>query len=242
MENPEIYQQISLDIGLKDNSSFASFYKKGNEQLIADIEGFIADEQLKILYVWGGAGSGKTHLLHAIQNQESEKGSVVYYLPLSNVKNYPVAALDGLESAKLICLDELEYVAGVSQWEEAIFHLLNRTWANGNRIVIAANGNVHDIGIKLPDLQSRLQWGLNCKVNSLDDNGKQGCLKYRAMLRGFDLSDEVCSFLIKRLPRDMGKMFQFLELIDKQSLVEKRKVTIPFVKTLFEKKMDRTES
>ncbi len=234
-EKNEIKQQISLDIGLKDNSTFASFYNSGNEQVLADITNFVADEQIKILYLWGNAGSGKTHLLHAIQNQELEKGGVVYYLPFSNVKNYPVEALEGLEAASLVCLDELEHIAGIKQWEEAVFHLLNRAWENGNRVVVAARGNMQEIGVTLADLQSRLTWGLNSKLNELDDEGKQECLKFRASLRGFDLNDDVCSFLLKRLPRDMQQLFSFLELIDRQTLVEKRKVTIPFVKSLFDK-------
>ncbi len=234
MEIPEISQQISLDIGLKDNSTFDNFYGKGNEQLLADIDKFIADKQVKILYLWGGSGSGKSHLLHAIQNQQLENGSIVYYLPFSNVKDYPVSALDGIENADLVCLDQLEHIAGDKKWEEAIFHLFNRTWEIGNRVVIAANNNAHEIGISLPDLQSRLIWGLNAKVNQLDDSGKLQCLKFRAKLRGFELSDDVCSFLVKRLPRDMKGMFEFLDQIDKQSLVAKRKVTIPFVKSLIE--------
>ena len=234
VKKTEIKQQISLDIGLKDSSTFASFYNRGNEQVLADIANFIDDNQIKILYLWGSSGSGKTHLLHAIQNQELEKGGVVYYLPFSNVKNYPVEALEGLETASLICLDELEHIAGIKHWEEAVFHLLNRTWENGNKVVIAASGNIQEIGISLPDLQSRLTWGLNSKLNELDDVGKQLCLKFRASLRGFELNEDVCSFLLKRLPRNMQQLFEFLELIDKQTLVEKRKVTIPFIKSLLE--------
>ncbi|THB71725.1 MAG: DnaA regulatory inactivator Hda [Gammaproteobacteria bacterium] len=235
-EKTEIKQQIPLGLGHTDNSSFENFYPSGNEQILADIDNFLADEHIKILYLWGGAGSGKTHLLHAIQNIKLETGDTVYYLPFSNVKHYPVEALEGLENARLICLDELEHIAGVKQWEEAVFHLLNRTWNSGNRIVVAATDNVHEVGFALADLSSRLQWGFNCKVKLLNDAEKQECLKYRAELRGFEITDEVCSFLIKRLPRDMQQLFDFLDLIDNQSLVEKRKVTVPFVKSLLENK------
>lgn len=234
MEKPEINQQISLDISLSDNKTFENYYFSGNELVFADIENLIQDSQVKILYLWGGSGCGKSHLLQAVQSQEIEKGRKVYYLPFSNVKNYPVSALEGLETADLVCLDEIEQIVGSQDWEEAIFHLLNRIWGEGNQVLIAANKNVHELEIRLPDLESRLSWGLNSRIISLDDNGKLKCIQFRAKLRGFEIPEEVGLYLIKRLPRDMEQLFDFLDVIDKESLVAKRKITIPFVKSLLD--------
>ncbi len=234
MEKPEIKQQISLDISLNDNKTFENYYVSGNEQVFADIENLIQDSQVKILYLWGGTGCGKSHLLQAAQNQELEKGRNVYYLPFSSVKNYPVSVLDGLETADLVCLDEIEQVVGLQEWEEAIFHLLNRIWGEGNKVFVAAKKNVHELDIKLPDLESRLSWGLNSRIIPLDDSGKLKCIQFRSKLRGFEIPETVGLYLIKRLPRDMQQLFDFLDLIDKESLVAKRKITIPFVKSLLD--------
>ncbi len=234
MEKPEINQQISLDISLNDNKTFENYYVSGNEQVFADIESLTQDSQVKILYLWGGSGCGKSHLLQGVQNQGLEKDSNVYYLPFSNVKNYPVSVLDGLETADLVCLDEIEQVVGLKEWEEAIFHLLNRTWGEGNKVLVAAQKNVHELGVQLPDLESRLSWGLNSRIIPLDDDGKLKCIQFRSKLRGFEIPEAVGLYLIKRLPRDMGQLFDFLDLIDKESLVAKRKITIPFVKSLLD--------
>ncbi len=234
MEKAQIYQQVSLDIGLRDNKTFENYYLVGNEQVSADIEGFIQDQQVKILYLWGASGCGKSHLLQATQNQEIEKARSAYYLPFSNVKNYPVSVLEGLESADLVCLDEIDEIVGNKEWEEAVFHLLNRIWELGNQVLIAANKNVHQLGVQLPDLESRLSWGLNSRILPLDDSGKLECIQFRSKLRGFEIPEAVGLYLIKRLPRDMGQLFNFLDLIDKESLVAKRKITIPFVKSLLD--------
>jgi DnaA family protein len=81
-------------------------------------------------------------------------------------------------------------------------------------------------------LKSRLQWGVTFHVHTLDDDEKQHALQFRAKARGLDLSDEVATFIIQRLPRDMNELFWQLNRLDHASLAEQRKLTIPFVKKI----------
>ena len=82
----------------------------------------------------------------------------------------------------------------------------------------------------LPDLQSRLAWGLTLEIKNLTDQEKIGVLQLRATFRGFQLSDDVASYLIHHCSRNMRDLFALLEKLDQASLIAKRKITIPFVK------------
>ena len=86
--------------------------------------------------------------------------------------------------------------------------------------------------ITLPDLQSRLSWGPVLQLKELDDADKMAALQLRAKGRGFDLPDEVAQFLMRRSPRDMSSLFALLDRLDEASLVQQRKLTIPFVRNL----------
>ena len=99
-----------------------------------------------------------------------------------------------------------------------------------NYLLISGDESTQQLGITLPDLVSRLSWGLTEQVKPLDDEEKVIAIQYRATQRGLFLSDEVVKFLLNRLSRDMGSLINSLDVLDKASIQEQRKITIPFIK------------
>ena len=96
--------------------------------------------------------------------------------------------------------------------------------------VIAANAPPNQLGLLLADLSSRLTWGMIYQVKRLTDGQLALVLQQRADERGIRLSDEVAGFLLKRCPRDPKALFGLLDTLDQASMLEQRRVTIPFVK------------
>ena len=90
------------------------------------------------------------------------------------------------------------------------------------------------LGLQLPDLASRLDWGVSFHLDELDDEGKLSALQLRAELRGFKLPIDVGRFLLNRLSRDMRTLLATLNRLDNASFRAKRKLTIPFVKEILE--------
>ena len=125
-------------------------------------------------------------------------------------------------------------VAGLLEWEEAIFHLYNRLYDAGGKIIIAANDLPKSINLKLPDLISRLSWGFVFQLYLLEDTEKLFILTMRANRRGIILSDEVGKYILTHCPRHMGTLFAALDALDKASLAAQRRLTIPFVKEVLE--------
>ena len=140
------------------------------------------------------------------------------------------AMLEGLENMSLIALDDIQKVIGDESWELALFNLYNRVREKGVNLLISSAEPLASLNIKLADLKSRLSWGPIFKLTVLSDKDKQLALQQRAKNRGLDLADDVVAYLLKRSPRDMNSLFALFEKLDKASMVEKRKLTIPFIK------------
>ncbi|MBQ0782397.1 MAG: DnaA regulatory inactivator Hda, partial [Thalassolituus oleivorans] len=112
----------------------------------------------------------------------------------------------------------------------AIFHLFNRIRDRQSHLLIAANANPQQLGIRLPDLTSRLSWGMVYQVGALADEEKVLALLLRAHRRGLNLTDDVARYILTRGPRDSQALFDLLERLDQASLTAQRKLTIPFIK------------
>jgi DnaA family protein len=140
--------------------------------------------------------------------------------------------LEGLEQQALIAIDDVQAIAGMPQWEEALFHLYNRVRDYGHRLVVSATVAPAGLTLTLPDLISRLGWGPVFQLATLSDADKRAALQMRARRRGLELGNEVAEYLLRRCPRDMDSLFSLLNQLDRASLVAQRRLTIPFVREL----------
>lgn len=218
--------QLPLGIRLDDAATFENFAIGDNAALIS----LLKTNTEPFIYIWGAAGSGKTHLLQALCHQSSNASKTAMYLPLAGEEALSPEILEGLESTELICIDDVHVIAGNTAWEQALFHFYNRVRDSHHRLYITANVSPNGLTIRLPDLISRLGWGLTYQLHGLRDDQKIAVLQLRARGRGMELPSEVAGYLLKQLPRDMHSLFSILDKLDQVSLHEQRSLTIPFVK------------
>ena len=222
--------QLPLSVGLRDDARFENFYAQGNELICASLQASAQGTGEQFIYIWGSSGVGCTHLLQAVCHAADPVGRTAAYLPLDELRHMGGGILEGMEYLDLVCLDSVEAVAGDRAWEEALFHFFNRIREQGNTLIIAASAAPRHLGINLPDLASRLSWGIVFQVHGLDDDTKLKAIQMRASARGLDLSAEVARFLLHHASRNMNDLTKLLETLDQASLSAKRKITIPFVK------------
>ncbi len=225
--------QLPLGVRLRDDATFANYYPGANAAALGYVERLCEAEAgwtESLIYLWGGEGVGRSHLLQAACLRFEQLGERAVYLPLADVVQYGPAILDNLEQFELVCLDDLEAAAGQRAWEEALFHLFNRLRDSGRRLLLSANASPRELSIKLPDLKSRLTLALVFQLQALSDEDKLRALQLRASRRGLHISEEVGRFILTRGERSMSALFELLERLDQASLQEKRKLTIPFLK------------
>jgi DnaA family protein len=227
--------QLTLEVQLPDDETFDSFYVGDNAVVVKHLKEFITVDNMGSpngFFIFGHEGVGKSHLLHACCSfAESIKRSA-FCMSFSHLTLLSTDVLDGLEHLDIICLDDIHLIAGDITWQNAVFDLFNRITENNKKIIISGDTSVKNLAITLPDLASRLAWGNTESVKELSEQDKIVALQYHANQRGMQLSDEVAKFLLSRLARSMSHLIVNLDLLDKASIREQRKITIPFIKTV----------
>lgn len=222
--------QLPLQIRFKDGMTFAELVPGRNAEAVHYLQGGFAAGQS--VYLWGGTGTGKTHMLQAVCQLVAGRGESTVYLPLRQSAEFSPAMLEGLEALSLVCLDDIDAIAGDAAWEAALFHLFNRVRERGARIVITGAGSPRTLRLGLPDLATRLAWGLVFQLHPLGDEEKAQALQLRARGRGMEMPEAVARYLLQRHARDMAALFALLERLDQASLAAQRRLTVPFVREI----------
>ena len=230
-----MYTQLTLDLQLKDSFTFNNLVSGGNRLLIDLLQSSHLQDETQ-LYIWGTHNTGKTHIMQALCQLLAQQGKRVSYLPLYQLIDYSPEALQGQEAMDVCCIDGIECLQNKPQWQEALFDLINRMRESGKQIIFTARYPPTELQVELKDLLSRLQWGAIFKLLELSDDEKCQALQQRAQARGFELAGHVAAYLLNNYNRDMADLFEMLDALDKAQLQQHRRLTIPFVKSVLDRK------
>ncbi len=225
-------EQLPLGLGLRDDMTFDNFCVGDNEHVLSNLRALLQGTGEKYVYLWGDLGVGRSHLLQACCHSLDSVDRHTLYLPLAEHEQFTPDIIEGMESMDLVCLDGINAVIGQRLWEEAIFHLYNRIHTTHCKLVIAADVIPTKLPCIMPDLRSRLSQGLVLQVRSLNDTQKLAVLQLRSKRRGLELSEEVGLYLLRHYPRKMAVLLEALQKLDEASLIEQRRLTIPFVRSV----------
>lgn len=221
-------KQLALGVRLRAEAVFDSFAPGQNSEVLTALRSANAAP----LWLWGAHGSGKTHLLQAVC---AAAGDTAAYFPLDRSLGLPSEALAGFERSNVLCIDDVDAIAGDQAWERALFGLFNEAAELRTRLIFAAMVAPRQAAWGLDDWRSRAGSCLVYQLRELDDEGRIEALRLRAAQRGLQLPYETSEYLLKRMPRDLPTLFQILDALDEASLVEQRRLTIPFIRDALEK-------
>jgi len=219
--------QLVLPLQLADHAVFASFLDHGNETLVNTLAGLSSDGAGQGCWLWGSPATGKTHLLQAVCEQAGDRS---VYLPLDMLAAAGPDILEGLASRGLVCIDDIDHVAGQDVWEIALFNLFNDIQEAGGQLVVSARAAPRECGIVLADLASRMSRLPVFQVRALDEQQRVAALQLRAKHRGLELPDDTAAYMLKRSRRDMASLYWLLDKLDLEALRAQRRLTIPFVR------------
>ena len=227
MHRPQ--SQLPLLVQLRDDATLDNFLPEADTlPLISMLEQHSTQEGEAVIFLHGASGSGKSHLLQAACHLVGESA---LYLPLAEFAAYPPEeVLAGVETLALVALDDLDAVIGKDDWEIALFDLYNRAREWGCNLLIAAKDTPRNLNVMLPDLRSRLSWGIVYQLPTACDEQKRAILRFRAQRRGLQMSEEVVAYVMARAHRDLGQLLEVLDRLDRASLVQQRALSIPFIR------------
>ena len=206
----------------------------GAPATLAQLRALASGEAGDALYLQGGSGSGKTHLLLAACAAAEAGGASANYLSLARVRGRARAALQGIEQAGLVALDDLDAVAGDREDEIALFDQHNRVRDAGIGLLYAARDVPAALPLVLPDLRSRLAQCTLLALRALDDDGRTEVLRQRAAARGLLFDEAALEWLMRRHSRDLSDLGALFERLDRASLAAQRRLTVPFLKQVLE--------
>jgi DnaA family protein len=223
-------KQLALGVRLRAEAVFESFAPGQNSEVLTALR----SADTTPLWLWGAHGSGKTHLLQAVC-AGAGAGDTAAYFPLHRSLALPPEALTGFERSQVLCIDDVDAIAGHQAWEQALFRLFNEAAELRTRLIFAAAVAPRQAAWTLDDWRSRAASCVVYQLRELDDEGRVEALRLRAAQRGLQLPYETSEYLLKRMPRDLPTLFQILDALDEASLVEQRRLTIPFIRDALEK-------
>lgn len=205
--------QLSLNLDIKHDASLSDFSGPGWLSIIDAIRqlhvGLIGQ-----LYLFSSPATGKSHLLSAICESFIEMDKSAICLSLNELMQADVDVLSSLETFDLIAIDDLEVLEGNSQWQEALFHLINRSREGQRQLLFAASVPASDLPFKLTDLLTRLAQAPTFKMPSGDDIAdRKALLQSILRRRGWQFDERILEYLLNEGPHRIGAMMEVLNYI-----------------------------
>jgi DnaA family protein len=220
--------QLPLALAIADHARFDTFVGAANGAAVEHVRA-VAAGRADILWLWGAPGSGKTHLLQAACRAAAAERRAMY-VPLEIGLEPEILA--GLDAVDVLALDDVDGVAGAADWERALFVLLNGMVERRGGLLLAARTAPAAAGFQLRDLASRAGGAIGYRLKALDDDERLLALCGHAAARGLEIERSAAEYLLARVDRDMADVAVWLERLDRASLAEQRKITIPFIRAL----------
>ncbi|MDD5462926.1 MAG: DnaA regulatory inactivator Hda [Methylococcales bacterium] len=227
-------EQFPLHFEFRANQTFDDFFPGINQEIIKHLQTSITGNGEQQVFIWGPSGLGKSHLLQASCHQAQSQKHSSFYFAFSPLELPDPAMLIGLDKYDVVCFDDVEYIAGNTAWETAFFNFFNQHRDQGHTLILSASCQPDKIAIQLPDLRTRLNWGLTLKIKPLADSEKITALIFKADQMGFEISPKAGRFLLTHYERDLSSLWVLLKKLDRASLAAKRKLTIPFLKKILD--------
>jgi chromosomal replication initiator protein len=193
------------------------------------------------LFLHGGTGRGKTHLLHAIGQRFLDLNPRAQVVMMSAEKfmvefvraireNDTIGFKQRLRSADLLLIDDVQFIAGKESTQEEFFHTMNEIINAGKRLVITSDRAPQDLDGIAPRILSRLSWGLVADINAADLELRYNILLAKlALLPGISMADNVVDFLARRLTNSIRELEGALNRIGAYALMTGRAIDVAFV-------------
>jgi DnaA family protein len=215
-------KQIPLPIGPQPQPCFDNFLPGDNAAALFQLQELMLPTAP--VYLWGPAGSGKSHLLRALvarcqaAGQRSAWFDAADRLPWTLQPDWSLVVIDRCEA-----LSPDAQHAGFALFVEAATH----------GVQVAGAGRLPPVDLPVrEDLRTRLGWGHVFALQTLPEGDTRAALRREADHRGIFLSDEVLDHLLTRYPRDLSHLMQLLDRLDNFALARGRRVTVPLLRQM----------
>jgi chromosomal replication initiator protein len=224
----------SQNPGLVERFDFASFVVGSSNRLAHAAALSVAENPghtYNPLFIYGGVGLGKTHLLHAIGNRCRQDGRTVCYISSETFTNDLIQAIRDKETAVLhqkyrtpdvLLIDDIQFIAGKESTQEEMFHTFNELHSQGKQVVISSDRPPKAMTTLEERLQSRFAWGLIADIQMPDIETRTAILQTKAELAGVFVPQHVLELIshharhnVRELEGALNKVIAYAQLSNK---------------------------
>ena len=229
--------------GLNPKYTFDTFVVGNNNKFAHAASLAVAESPGKMynpLFIHGGAGLGKTHLMHSIAhfvlNQNPEKK--VLYVTSETFTNELIDAIrngnntamtkfrEKYRSVDVLLIDDIQFIIGKEATQEEFFHTFNDLHGNKKQIIISSDKPPKDIVTLEARLRSRFEWGLIADISSPDFETRMAILHKKEETDGYNIDNEVIKYIAMHIKSNIRELEGALNKLVALSNLEKREITV----------------
>lgn len=183
------------------------------------------------LFIYGGVGLGKTHLMHAIGNEilRNNRNSNILYVTSEKFTNQLINGIkdntmeqfrNKYRNIDVLLIDDIQFIAGKERIQEEFFHTFNTLHENGKQIILSSDRPPKDINLLEDRLKSRFEWGLIADISNADYETRLAILRKKAQIDNILIDDEILSNIATRIDSNIRELEGALnKLIARASLI-----------------------
>jgi chromosomal replication initiator protein len=243
---PAHERQTNSELHFNPKNTFESFVVGNNNNFAYAAALAVAQAPGKSynpLFLYGGVGLGKTHLLHAIGQHVSgnKKAARVAYLSSEKFTNEYIDGIQNNQLAKfrkkyrqtdVLLIDDIQFLAGKERIQEEFFHTFNALHESHKQIVLTCDRPASEIQGLEHRLVSRFEWGLVTDLQPPDVEMRLAILQKKAQIMGVTLSDEIMNFLANRIRTNVRRLEGALIRVASYASLTGKKLSIEVVEGL----------
>ncbi|MGN0353481.1 MAG: chromosomal replication initiator protein DnaA [Muricoprocola sp.] len=196
------------------------------------------------LFIYGGVGLGKTHLMHSIAHFVLEKDAekkVLYVTSetftnevIDNIRNGNSAAMskfrDKYRNIDVLLIDDIQFIIGKESTQEEFFHTFNDLHSAGKQIIISSDKPPKEMITLEERLRSRFEWGLIADISSPDYETRMAILRKREELDGYQIDDEVIQYIATNVKSNIRELEGALNVVVAYGNLNKKKIDLDLAK------------
>ena len=214
----EAYEQPSRSSGLNPRYIFDTYVVGSGNRLAHAACLAVAEKPARAynpLFLYGGVGLGKTHLLHAIGNACHQRGLNVLYVSSEEFTNDMITAIrthtnqafrDKYRSADVLLVDDIQFIAGKESTQEEFFHTFNTLHGQDKQIIVSSDRPPKSLNTLDERLRSRFEWGLTADVQLPDFETRLAILRSKAERTGRQISDDILESIARRVQSNIREL------------------------------------
>lgn len=232
--------------GLNSQYTFETFVVGQNSELAYAASTAVAKTpgtQYNPLFIYGGVGLGKTHLMHAVGNKvlQNNPGLKILYVTSEKFTNDYVAALGQkrMESFKalyrnvdMLLVDDIQFIAGKEQTQEVFFHTFNELRDKGKQIILTADRLPKDIPAIEQRLVSRFEWGMVADISAPNLETRIAILQTKLGKKGVHIDEEITEFIAENVVNNIRELEGALNKLLIYQQIENKPLTLDQAKNI----------